>query len=86
MCAAVRNKLGLELVDQALRNPDRETIDQIADRWFGGRRQHNRESFECWTASVADDVLAWLANGERMPTRPAVAIAPAVAAFAEGLT
>jgi hypothetical protein len=74
MCEAIRNKLAMALADEALRNPDRETLDQIADRWFGGRRQHNRESLECWIASVADDILAWREAGERLPERLPVAI------------
>lgn len=86
LCLAVRNKLGLALTDEALRNPDRETLDQIAERWFGGRRQHNREALECWIASVADDVLAWREAGERVPARTPVNVPQdAVDAWAEGL-
>lgn len=87
MCQAVRNKLGLALVDEALRNPERETLDQIAERWFGGRRQHNREALEIWTASVADDVLAWVRAGECGPVRvpQPVMAQSAVDAWAEGL-
>lgn len=85
--ASIRNKLALEMVLQALANPDRETIDQIAERWFGGRRTHNREAFEVWSASVADDVLAWVAAGERVPVRaaPVTYAADAFEAWAEGL-
>lgn len=84
---SIRNKLGLAMVDEALVNRDRETIDQIAERWFGGRRQHYREAFEVWSASVADDVLAWREAGERVPMRePAKVIAAdAFEAWAEGL-
>lgn len=87
LCDAIRNKLALEMVSQALANRDRETIDQIAERWFGGRRTHNREAFEVWSASVADDVLAWVAAGERVPVRaaPVTYAADAFEAWAEGL-
>lgn len=86
LCEAIRNKLALNMVDEALRNPDRETLDQIAERWFGGRRLHNREALETWTASVADDVLAWVAAGERVPVRvPVVVRQDVVDAWAEGV-
>jgi len=86
LCDAVRNKLALAMVDEALRNPDRETIDQIAERWFGGQVRHNREALQVWTASVADDVLAWIAAGERVPVRmPHQVASDVVDAWAESV-
>ena len=85
--ASIRNKLALEMVLQALANKDRETIDQIAGRWFGGPRQSNREAFEVWSAGVADDVLAWREAGERVPMRkaPVTYAADTFEEWAEGL-
>jgi hypothetical protein len=83
---AVRNQLALLLVKEALENKDNETLDQIAERWFGGRRAHNRENLECWIASVADDLFAWHEAGERVPVRvPVVVRQDVVDAWAEGL-
>ena len=88
LCASIRNKLALAMIDEAFYDTERRTVDQMAERWFGGRRQHNREAFQVWTASVADDVLSWVAAGERVPVRAPVRQMPAEAieTWAEGLT